>query len=92
MPNFRETDPSKIAVGFGGTMMLIAGLVYELVVIGAVAGPWHLLMIVSGGPEAPLDISRPWLWVSMAAGVALGGLAVFVPMRAGVRALRRMEF
>src|SRR5947209_16259977 len=26
MPNFRETDPSKIAVGFGGTVNLIAGL------------------------------------------------------------------
>src|SRR5262249_17365341 len=27
MPNFRETDPSKIAVGFGGTLDLVASLV-----------------------------------------------------------------
>ena len=28
MPNFRETDPSKIVVGFGGTMFTIASLVF----------------------------------------------------------------
>src|SRR5208282_2408117 len=27
-PNFRETDPSKIAVGFGGTLNLIGGLLF----------------------------------------------------------------
>ena len=34
MPNFRESDPSKIAVGFGGTLNLIAGLLFLLAVVG----------------------------------------------------------
>src|SRR5262249_35755303 len=37
MPNFRETDPSKIAVGFGGTLNLVLGFMYILLVIGLVA-------------------------------------------------------
>src|SRR5262249_49029862 len=42
MPNFRETDPSKIAVGFGGTLNLVVGLTYLLAVLLLMAGPWHL--------------------------------------------------
>ena len=30
LPNFRESDPSKIAVGFGGTLNLVVGLVFLL--------------------------------------------------------------
>ena len=31
MPNFRETDPSKIVVGFGGTVNMVIGLVFLVV-------------------------------------------------------------
>src|SRR6185295_11036221 len=41
LPNFRETDPSKIAVGFGGTLNLVTGLLFLLAVIGSMAGPAH---------------------------------------------------
>src|SRR5262249_8634309 len=33
MPNFRESDPSKIAVGFGGTLNLVACLLVLVAVI-----------------------------------------------------------
>src|SRR5207248_6317316 len=42
VPNFRETDPSKIAVGFGGTLNLIAGLLYLVLVLALMAAPYHL--------------------------------------------------
>jgi ABC-2 type transport system permease protein len=91
MPNFRETDPSKIAVGFGGTVMLITGLVFELAVVGLMALPWHLVLAVSESDGSSV-VLRPWLWLALAAGLGLGIGAVVVPMRAGTRALRRMEF
>jgi ABC-2 type transport system permease protein len=92
MPNFRETDPSKIAVGFGGTLNLVAGLVYLLVILGLMAAPWHVLMALPGS-----DQDRPWwLWPIAGPGLLLGlaaaTAAVFLPLRAGIRALRRMEF
>src|SRR5262249_55314334 len=37
MPNFRESDPSKIAVGFGGTLNLVVGLLFLLVTVALMA-------------------------------------------------------
>jgi ABC-2 type transport system permease protein len=92
MPNFRESDPSKIAVGFGGTLNLVAGLLFLLLVIGLMALPYHLLAATSQefGPSVHVPIG--WLLLRVGAGVALGVLAVVVPLRLGIRALRRMEF
>jgi ABC-2 type transport system permease protein len=92
LPNFRESDPSKIAVGFGGTVNLIVGLGFLLLVIAVMSGPWHLFMI----RHSP-DLSRPvYLLPATAAGVVAGlvvGFAgVFVPLTMGINALRRMEF
>jgi len=91
MPNFRETDPSKIAVGFGGTLNLVAGLLYILVVLALMALPWHVRAIVSDllGRHIPVH----WLWYAgLAAGLLVGAAAVFIPLRIGARNLRRMEF
>jgi ABC-2 type transport system permease protein len=91
MPNFRETDPSKIAVGFGGTLNLVAGLLFLLLTLALMAGPWHLMMALSRHGDRP-----PLLWPvagpAAALGLAVGAAAVFVPLRAGIRALERMEF
>ena len=36
-PDMRETDPSKIAAGFGGTLNLVASLLFIFVVLGIIA-------------------------------------------------------
>jgi ABC-2 type transport system permease protein len=99
MPNFRESDPSKIAVGFGGTLNLVVGLGFLLATLALMAGPWHLFMaahdVTPGIQDA--DGRRPLLMVpvvlfSAAVGVLLGAMAVLIPLRAGTRALGKMEF
>jgi ABC-2 type transport system permease protein len=90
LPNFRETDPSKIAAGFGGTVNLLASLLFLLVVLVTMALPWHVQMAVPSE-----DRGAPVLWLvalGVAAGVAAGAAAVVVPLRMGVAALRKMEF
>src|SRR5262249_59382488 len=47
IPNFRETDPSKIAVGFGGTLNLVAGLLFLCLVVAVMASPWHISLSFS---------------------------------------------
>jgi ABC-2 type transport system permease protein len=94
LPNFRESDPSKIAVGFGGTLNLVAGLLLLIVVVALMAGPWHLAL--AAGKETGLEpVLENW-WPVIAGlfllGIAAGIMAVLVPLRAGARALRRMEF
>jgi ABC-2 type transport system permease protein len=93
MPNFRETDPSKIAVGFGGTVNLVVGLLFLMVVIVFLVGPYHALMApVSDPSKSP----TPWFWLYVGIGQLLGILAAVVaialPLRWGIRNLRTMEF
>jgi ABC-2 type transport system permease protein len=98
MPNFRESDPSKIAVGFGGTLNLIAGLLFLLVVVIVMAAPWHWRMYAQatvaldgGGPL----VSPGPVWLAPTGtllGLVIGAAAVVLPLRMGARVLRRMEF
>ncbi|MFO0925810.1 MAG: hypothetical protein U0736_02090 [Gemmataceae bacterium] len=92
LPNFRESDPSKIAVGFGGTVNLILGLAYLLVVVFLMAGPWHLFMVSTTPRDVRSPFMLPVVLLSIAAGLVIGTLGVLVPLRMGIQALRRMEF
>ena len=89
LPNLRESDPSKIAVSFGGTLNLIAGLFFLVIVISAMAAPFHLAL---AGNDFE-DLGYPW-WLAffLIFGLAAGAAAVILPLRAGARTLRSMEF
>ncbi len=92
MPNFRESDPSKIAVGFGGTINLVASLLLLGVVICTIALPMHLVHGRTPDVPVPLEEIPWWVWASMAAGVSIGIAAIWLPLRAGMRNLRALEF
>jgi ABC-2 type transport system permease protein len=91
MPNFKETDPSKIAVGFGGTLNLVAGLGFLLFILALMAGPWHAFAVAEGQEQVSL-LGLVVSALSAGVGVILGSLAVFIPLRLGIRRLREMEF
>jgi ABC-2 type transport system permease protein len=91
VPNFRESDPSKIAVGFGGTLNLIICLLYLLTVIGLMAAPWHLRLILNEIPDGR-TFPAVWQWVGVGVGIVFGAAAMYFPLRIGARALRHMEF
>ncbi|MCK4299647.1 MAG: hypothetical protein KAX80_08940, partial [Planctomycetes bacterium] len=90
-PNLRESDPSKIVAGFGGTLSLVAGLLFLTV------------MLILAGILTQLFFRPLWgaaagaLWSAVGLG-ALGGVLVIgvgvavVPMVAGIRRFERMEF
>lgn len=93
IPNFQESDPSKIAVGFGGTLNLVVGLLYLVVVIATMAGPLHVYGMDASGPVYVVpDGIGMLVIVGIGVGVLAGILAVFVPLMIGARALREMEF
>jgi ABC-2 type transport system permease protein len=92
MPNFRESDPSKIAAGFGGTLNLVAGLLFLLVVLGLMAAPWHLEMMVTDIGEQPMLSIAFFVGAGLVLGLAVGAASVLFPLRAGIKALREMEF
>ncbi len=94
LPNFRESDPSKIAVGFGGTLNLVAGLLLLSTIIGLMAVPWHLALAASRDGGFVIVWQRSWLSIGglFLAGIVAGTLSVVLPLRAGARALRQVEF
>lgn len=92
MPNFRESDPSKIAVGFGGTVNLVVGLLLLTVVIVLIAGPIQFLHGRDPDTVVPLGTIPILAWISMLAGIGVSVGATWLPMRAGMRNLRVLEF
>ena len=89
MPNFRESDPSKIAVGFGGTINLVMGLLYLLLILVLMSLPVHVYYagfeLESTNPvEHELArITMWWLRIGLVLGLALGAAAVVLPLRLG---------
>jgi ABC-2 type transport system permease protein len=92
MPNFRETDPSKIAVGFGGTMNLISSLSLLLLLIGLMAVPWHLRAAFGDAAELVEVNADGWIVLGVVLGTLVGIAAAVIPLRIGRRVLQKMEF
>lgn len=91
LPNFKENDPSKIAVGFGGTLNLVIGLFYILAVLGMMAIPWHVMM--ARGQNTSLTwLSSLLVILGASGGILLGVCAIVIPLHLGVESLRKMEF
>jgi|SRR5579883_288055 len=91
LPTFRETDPSKIVVGFGGTVNMVIGLAFLVGVIGTMVVPFHVAQLAKSATSGVARIN-PWVYSGIPAGVILGVLAVVLPLRAGAKSLRNMEF
>lgn len=101
LPNYRESDPSKIAAGFGGTLNLVVSLLFLLVTIGAVALPCHLYFAgVDSNVEGFRQITTRWshdqfvmrLAIGLMISLTVGVLAVTAPIRLGLKALENQEF
>jgi ABC-2 type transport system permease protein len=97
LPNLRETDPSKIAVGFGGTLNLLVSLLFIFAIVTAMAIPCHLYFLRleyadALGMAPSNDGFRFWLTVAVLASLAIGAVGTIVPLRIGIKAFQRMEF
>jgi ABC-2 type transport system permease protein len=97
LPDLRESDPSKIAAGFGGTLNLLVSLIFIFAIVTALALPCHLYF---AGLE-PTEIStvvlsqerfRLWMTVAIAASLVVGAVGTVVPLRIGIKAFQKMEF
>lgn len=91
LPTFRETDPSKIVVGFGGTVNMVTGLAFLVTVIGVMVVPFHVAQLAKGATAGAAKIS-PWVYAGIPVGLIVGAAAIVLPLRAGARSLREMEF
>ncbi len=96
LPNLHESDPSKIAAGFGGTLNLLVSLVFIFSIVTALALPCHLYFAGQEHAEtARWALShyqfRFWLIVAISVSVVVGVLGTIIPLRIGIKAFQEME-
>jgi ABC-2 type transport system permease protein len=95
LPNLRESDPSKIAVGFGGTLNLLVSLVFIFAIVTALAVPCHLYYLGVEHPEAQYALThgafRFWLTMAILVSLVIGAVGTVLPLRIGIKAFQRME-
>ncbi|MEX0818089.1 MAG: hypothetical protein WD070_00805 [Pirellulaceae bacterium] len=103
LPNLRETSPSKIAAGFGGTLNLVLSALYIMAIILLTAVPcffWTETAWVSTiNPSASMlfggrvGLGTPGAVVlGVTVALVLAASATIIPLRIGIRAFRRLEF
>jgi ABC-2 type transport system permease protein len=88
-PDYGQTDPGRIVSGFGGTLTLVASVVYVAAVVGATAVFSHLRLVSSGRPAAE-HAHLAALAVAFACTVT--AVTAGVPLTQGMRAIERAEF
>jgi ABC-2 type transport system permease protein len=88
-PDFREDNPAKIVSGFGGTLNLVLGLGFLILMILFQALPVHLWY---GKRILSDEHFRVWATAALLSASALSLAAFYVPMRLGRRAFERMDF
>ena len=93
-PSLREPNPSKIVSGFGGTLTLIISISMVMLMVAVEAFVCHRYLVMQNGfdPASPAGQSfRSIMWAVVAVNATVCGLAAYVPMRLGARALNRLE-
>jgi ABC-2 type transport system permease protein len=99
MPELRESSPSKIASGFGGTLCLVLSSLFIMLVVVVAAIPTHLFLLARTlGPSViSADGLLAWAGGPMGAATSLmvvtatGLAATAVPLALGLAAFRRLE-
>src|SRR5579872_2554478 len=82
-PNFKETNPTKIVSGFGGTFCLVLSFLYILGVV---------LVLGLGSAEMAVEAHSQLLAAASIAGFVLLSLLIgWLPLRLGLRRLRHFE-
>lgn len=99
MPDLRESSPSKISSGFGGTLSLVVSSLFIMATVVLAAVPTHLFLLSHALGPGAVSPNGLLAWVGGTRGALVGGVAVvllglaatFVPLVLGLRAFRRLE-
>jgi len=83
-PNFKETNPSKIVSGFGGTFCLVLSFLYILASV--------LLLALGSAEIANEGRLQMTAVVSITSFIVLSFLLGWLPLKLGLRSLRHFEF
>lgn len=89
--DMKETDPSRIASGFAGTLNLIVSMGFLVAVLAAIVIPTHLFSSNAAGFTSRASGTGSFI-IAIVLAVLISVAAVVAPMTWGIRHFRRMEF
>ncbi|MFP4176640.1 MAG: putative ABC transporter permease subunit [Planctomycetota bacterium] len=87
-PNMRSDNPSEIVSGFGGTVNLLSSIFFILISLALVSVPLHLNAV----DRLTGTSFRRIMFISLALQLFFSLCACIIPMVAGIRTFRRMDF
>lgn len=88
-PNFDEDNPARIVSGMGGTLNLLLSVAYLVVIVGiqTLILQWRVLKLFPSAGAFYTALAVGVLFITL-----LSAACTFVPMRLGLRNLRKMEY
>jgi ABC-2 type transport system permease protein len=90
-PRFKHENIGQVATGFGGFLYMVVSTLFVGLVVILEAGPVYILFMagVRGSVVSPLE----WLFIilSFSAVLLINAMAVFKPMKRGLKALQAYE-
>jgi len=97
LPNMRESSPSRIAAGFGGTLNLVLSAVFIVAVVLFTAVPCYFMLeareTTNQFVEKPVVLGTTWAtYTGLLISLLIGVVATVVPLQMGFRAFRDLEF
>ena len=90
-PKFKYENISQVSTGYGGLMYMIFCALFMAVIIILEAGPVYILFMADLKGKSVTALQ--WLFIipSFAAVLIIQWLAIFKPMKMGIKALERYE-
>ena len=94
-PDLREVSSSKVASGFGGTLNLVLGASYVIVLVLCVAVPAHMNVLASESRLFASELAAKfvlWYRIGLGVSITLAICASVIPLRVGMKRFRNAEF
>ena len=88
IPDFKERNPSKIASGLGGLLAALAGLAYVALSIVVLAWPAYLFALNQWRSRVNYGQA---LVISFGIFLLLSGIAMYLPLRFGLKKIKEMQ-
>jgi len=88
LPDYKERNPGKIASGLGGLLAALAGLGYVGLSIVVLAWPAYLYANSTVRPNISYGAA---LTAAFLVFTLLSAVAVFVPLKYGLKAMKELE-
>jgi ABC-2 type transport system permease protein len=90
-PNFTHQNIAQVSTGFGGVMYMIVSSIFIGMIVILEAGPVYILFMSDIQGNAITAPQWFFIIISFLAVVVLSIVAVFKPMKMGLRALEKYE-